>query len=43
MNQSMPFKSIGRPKASVTVIPISEIIDLETGLNNALFGSKVNG
>ena len=43
MNQSMLFKSINRFNASVTVILISDMIFFDTGLNKALFGSKLNG
>jgi len=34
---------MGRPNESVTVIRISDIVVLETGLNKALLGSNVNG
>ena len=39
----MPFKFIGLPRLSVTVIRISDIVVLVTGLSKALLGSKLNG
>ena len=43
MNQFIPFKSIGLPNESVSVIRISDITVLETGLNKDLLGSKLKG
>ena len=43
MCQSTLFKLISLPIESVTLILISDILDLETGLNKALRGSNVNG
>ena len=45
MNQSIPFKFIGLPSATVAYILISDTVVLETGLNvnKDLRGSKLNG
>ena len=43
MCQSIPFKSIGLPIESVSVIRISEIMVFETGEKSARRGSNVNG
>ena len=43
MYQSTPFKSIGLPSESVSVIRISLIMVFDIGLNKALLGSNVNG
>ena len=43
MYQSTPFNLIGLPIESVNVIRISDLTVFETGLNKALFGSKLNG
>ena len=43
MYQSTPFNLMGLPVESVNVIRISDITVFETGLNKALFGSKLNG